>query len=220
MPNSIGKVRLLVKTSGAPPTAAGLAGGKMMKLTAKPLFHSIGRTGGLGAAAGASWHIVEPETAIDTANAWDACHALVQQGSALAPGRVEFAEPDLEQQWPTNKHGTTTETLAIRKGAPDSQDPNFPREADNYWFADNQHEEFSALRGILDDPGQGRRIRIAHLDMGFDPEHNTCPKFLSSAEQRNFVEPDFPNDATDRSWGGDDSVRWLIAQRAAEIGEA
>jgi hypothetical protein len=202
MPNSIGRFRLLVKTSGpASPTATRLAaGGRMMKLTAEPLFRSIGQPGGLGAAAGASWHIVETETAMDTANAWDVCHALVQQGQALAPGAVEFAEPDLEQQWPTSKHGAAA-ALAIRKGASNPQDPNFPREADNYWFADDEHGQFAALRGTLGDPGHGRRIRIAHFDTGFDPKHSTCPKFLSSGEQRNFVDSDFPNDATDRSIG-------------------
>ena len=44
-------------------------------------------------------------------------------------------------------------------------------------------------------------MRIAHLDTGYDPAHATKPKFLRTDLARNFVDPDWPNDATDRSTG-------------------
>src|SRR5262249_43700652 len=49
------------------------------------------------------------------------------------------------------------------------------------------------------------RVRIAHLDTGYDPNHETKPLFLLTKDpknlQRNFVEADLPNDATDHTAG-------------------
>jgi hypothetical protein len=39
-------------------------------------------------------------------------------------------------------------------------------------------------------------IRVAHLDTGYDPDHSVSPNFRRDL-QKNFVEPDRPNDATD-----------------------
>ncbi|MCP1854509.1 S8 family serine peptidase [Bradyrhizobium sp. USDA 4519] len=199
MSDANGKMRFLVKAPGSLRAASiGLAQAPAVKLTVKPLFQSIGKGGGLGAAAPAEWHMVEADAPqLDVAAAWQACHELVAQGQALAPGGIRFAEPDLEQQWPIGKEPLVEDKLALRTGAPNDQDPHYPREADNYWFADNDHGQFSAL--VQSDPGKGHRIRIAHLDTGFDPDHVTCPKFIDG--QKNFVDPDFPDDARDRSSG-------------------
>ena len=53
-------------------------------------------------------------------------------------------------------------------------------------------------RPVRDQVGapSGRRIRIAHLDTGYDPEHVTLPLHLLTELQRNFVDGD-PNDARD-----------------------
>lgn len=202
------RMRFLVKAVGSPTAASvGLARGPAIRLTTKPLFRSIGAGGGLGAAASATWHIVEADTVpgngvaavtqADAAAAWDACHDLIAKGQGLASGGVRFAEPDLEQQWPIGKLPSSDEKLALRTGAPNAQDPHYPCEADDYWFSDNDHGQFSVLGQT--DPGAGHRVRIAHLDTGFDPDHQTRPRFIDG--QKNFVDSDFPDDARDRSSG-------------------
>jgi len=114
---------------------------------------------------------------------------------------IEFVEPDLIQRWPTAPSGTRA-PFALRTGDPHEQDgTNFPSLKDNYWFRDDTHGQFNAISSKLDDPGSGKRIRIAHLDTGYDPKHHSVPKFLSTSEERNFVEKDRPNDASDRSNG-------------------
>ena len=47
----------------------------------------------------------------------------------------------------------------------------------------------------------GARVRIAHLDTGYDPDHKSLPKNFRKDLARNFVDADKPKDATDRSEG-------------------
>ena len=48
----------------------------------------------------------------------------------------------------------------------------------------------------------GAGVRIAHLDTGYDPNHKIASQTSSQrCLARNFVDPDNPNDATDRSEG-------------------
>jgi subtilisin family serine protease len=44
-------------------------------------------------------------------------------------------------------------------------------------------------------------VRVAHLDTGYDPHHATRPLHLAANLQKNFVDPDRPNDASDDSSG-------------------
>ena len=94
--------RFLVKMRAPAGQAAVQLFGAAVPLRIRPLFESIGATAGLGLAAGASWHIVEPALALDAGNPWDVCHAMVTQGLGLADAaRPEFAEPDFAQSWLT-----------------------------------------------------------------------------------------------------------------------
>src|SRR5262249_45048107 len=45
------------------------------------------------------------------------------------------------------------------------------------------------------------RVRIAHLDTGYDPDHSSLPLRLRKDLARNFVDEDKPNDASDTSSG-------------------
>jgi len=166
----------------------------------EPLFRSIGKGGGNGlglAGAGDEWSVVTLDAPFEAGAAWDACHAFVAENQ----GTVAFAEPDLVQRW-TVPIPTDGKSLgAVRTGAPHEQDAkNFPASADNLWFRDASHGQFADPAALLPDPGPGNRVRIAHIDTGYDPDHKTCPIHIG-AEQRNFVDADFPNDARDRSDG-------------------
>src|SRR5262249_47394201 len=45
------------------------------------------------------------------------------------------------------------------------------------------------------------RVRIAHFDTGYDPNHQTKPIHLRTDLQRNFVDDNSPDDATDHTTG-------------------
>jgi len=97
--------RILVKMKPGTATTKLALDGAKFRFTAEPLFKSIGRGKGRRPAAPATnWHLLrstaEPgmATAAEIANPWDVCHQLLDDGIA-AGGRVEFAEPDLQQQW-------------------------------------------------------------------------------------------------------------------------
>lgn len=196
-----GKVQLLVKAKGpivANPLALGLKA--PVRLKVRPLFRSVGRTDAKGATAASEWHIVETELPASGMNQWDLCHEMMRQGQGIASGGVEIVEPDLEQRWPIGPTARMETNFAVREGGAHPQDPAFPREKNDYWFRDAEHGQFEAIEAP-DDPGPGKRVRIAHLDTGFDPAHSTKPRFISGNEQRNFVDEDFPNNAMDRSDG-------------------
>ena len=96
------RMAFLVKGKG-PVTGGRFAlgvGGANIHFSAQPLFRSIGAAGGLGATrSGSQWFRVTADAGVDSANPWDACHALMAQGQGVAAGGVEFAEPDLLQRW-------------------------------------------------------------------------------------------------------------------------
>jgi subtilisin family serine protease len=173
----------------------GLTGSKI-PLTTRPLFGSIG-AGAPGLAAAPAWHVVTAD-ALDEVHAWDACHAAVGQGFGIAGTGAQFAEPDIPQRWIFGDDAQ--QALAMTSGcASQDPDPAFPPNPfgdDPYWIRDASHAEF---RG---DPNDGAGICVAHLDTGFDPQHDTRPAHLRAELQRNFVDPQFPLDATDRTVSG------------------
>ena len=78
----------------------GMAAG-VIEFSSEPLFKSMGgeadgaqRARGLSAAQGSGWRLVTSKEDMAEVNAWDLCHALLKENAQL-----EFAEPDIEQQW-------------------------------------------------------------------------------------------------------------------------
>src|SRR5688572_2783829 len=91
---------LLVKThTGALPAALSL-GADAIPFTVEHLFTSIGASAELGVTADGNWHLLKASAGLDGQNPWDLCHKMMQGGSEFAVvSDVEFAEPDLQQQW-------------------------------------------------------------------------------------------------------------------------
>jgi subtilisin family serine protease len=166
--------------------------------TSEPLFQSIGVVRGQGvAASGGVWRFATASVKLDDAEAWDHCHAILAQNDGVA-----LAEPDLEQQWVYAERKPATRGFAMRSGPSQPQDIGdgyAGDKNDNYWFRNSNHGQFDAALAATG--GSGERVRIAHLDTGYDPGHKSVPKFLRSDLARNFVDADRPNDATDRSDG-------------------
>ena len=191
-------LRLLVKTNRAATTGRFALGSTSVDLRLTPLMPSIERPVGTTMAAAPVWHVAETESHL---NPWDACHALLDQGLGVAGGNVVLAEPDLEQTW----LWTTPNRQALGVAGCTSVPPNGDVYAignTNLWFVDEAHSELEEERPrvVAPNPGTSPRdvVRIAHLDTGYDDGHATKPRFLNTGLARNFVDPDRPNDATDR----------------------
>src|SRR5262245_1483822 len=196
--------RILVKAAPGLSSARLSFGATPVTFTVTPLFKSIAPPKALGATAAATWHILTPPRGFAEENAWDVCHALLQQGFGVAGVPApEFAEPDLEQQWIT---GSDAELGMAMSRSCDSANPpreDFPpRIANNpYWFRDSNHSQFDDAIAELGGPQVASKVRIAHFDTGYDPDHHTLPKRLRADIARNFVDGGDPNDATDQTSG-------------------
>jgi hypothetical protein len=173
-----GEVQLLVKSKALPQRFALGVGRGAPRVTAEPLFASIGQDErGLAATEAEQWHLVAAEAPEDR-SPWDLCHQLLSEGFGFAGAPdAAFAEPDLEQQFVTGDG--RSEALKAAAGCPstgDPQDRRFPRVESSgedvpLWFA---RQEFSQFAIISPDPGPGQ-IRVAHVDTGYDPGHQTLP---------------------------------------------
>ena len=190
--------KLLVKMSAAQPSFTLAAGKSKFTVQVEPLFQSIKEKPKVGLAATPQWQMVSTTEEVDQVNGWELCHQMMTGGLGLAPGSVEFAEPDLEQRW---IFGTESQSLmAATASCEKAQDPDsrLPVGDGFYWFRDQSHSQLQAARDEVGQPAS--RVRIAHFDTGYDPTHITKPQFLRTDLQRNFEDGD-PNDATDSSDG-------------------
>ena len=190
-----GGLRLLVKSNRAATTASVAFGASApITLSLRPLMPSIDRASATALAAPATWHIAEaPDAGV---NPWDACHALVRDGLGVAGGTVAMAEPDLEQQWVWTNPNRQAFGLTGSCDAVPSNSDVYAIGNTEYWFADEDHSQLDMARDSLGG-APGNRVRIAHLDTGYDPNHATKPKFLRTDLARNFVDANRPTDATD-----------------------
>lgn len=191
--------RLLVKMSPDAPRLTLAADKSKFSVKVEPLFQSIQDQPKVGLAKTPQWHIVAAADDADEVNVWDLCHAAVKGGMGMAAGgQVEFAEPDLEQRW---IFGTDSQSLLAAAGTCEKaqpQDARLPSEPDQFWFRDQTHSQLQPARDAVGQPAS--RVRIAHLDTGYDASHITKPQFLRTDLQKNFEDGD-PNDATDHSEG-------------------
>ncbi|WP_421995475.1 S8 family serine peptidase [Reyranella sp.] len=194
------ELNLLIKTSRAAAGRRFALGAAPLSFETKPLMPSIER-GGRGAAMAAApvWHLASVDQRL---NPWDACHSLLTEGLGVAGGDVVMAEPDLEQSWLWTSANRQAFGLT---GGCESVPPNGDVYAignTDLWFADEAHSQLDEARSRVNAPNPATSprqiVRIAHLDTGYDDNHQSKPRFLNTALARNFVDADRPNDATDR----------------------
>ena len=195
--------RLLVKAKPMPAGTAFRLGPASVRLT--PL--GVRQPAAQGLAAQAIWQAAELPNA--DADAWDLCHQLRTTGFGIAGGaEVEFAEPDLAQQWPVDSpdrlvgkaFAATAADSCAAPAAPDSRYPA-PSPYDWRWQQDAHHSGLEAARSQISNPAN--RLTMAHLDTGYRKGHALLPQFLDFARQRSFVDGDpDPNDASDPGIGG------------------
>jgi len=197
--------RLLLKLPAAPAQAGFNFGNQPLNVGFQRLFNSIlPPTAGLGAAAGPEWYVMSPTEDAAEVNAWDLGHHLVTQGFGMAGLTApETAEPDLVQQWITGTPVQHAMAAARTCDKPSDPDTRLPTASDVFWFRDPGHSQLEAARSAVGRPTD--RIRIAHFDTGYDPNHRTRPRFLLAETptnlQKNFVDDGRLDDATDRTEG-------------------
>jgi Subtilase family len=193
----------LVKAAPGLTAARLMFGAAPVTFTLAPLFKSISPRPALGAAAAEVWQILTPEARFAEESPWDVCHSLLQQGFGVAGAAApEFAEPDLEQRWIAGHDVELGLALSQSCDKINEQDDNFPRIPGNgYWFRDSAHSQFDDAIAAIGGPQVGARVRIAHFDTGYDPQHHSLPQRLRTDIARNFVEQDRPNDASDQTNG-------------------
>lgn len=195
--------RILVKAAPGLAVSHLSLGAAPVEFKATRLFKSIDAQPPLGAAAGEVWHVLTPPLGFAEGNGWDICHALMRDGFGVAGAHAPaFAEPDIEQRWITGKSTEGGQSLVQPCGAPDPQNPDFPRDiGNNYWFRADSHSQFNDAVDAIGGPDVASKVRIAHFDTGYDPDHRTRPKRLRSDIGRNFVDDDNPGDASDQTSG-------------------
>src|SRR5215831_14392260 len=195
--------RILVKAAPGLSSARLVFGATPVAFTLTPLFKSIAPRKTVGPTPVNIWHILTAPTDFGEENAWDVCHSLLQQGFGVAGVPApEFAEPDLEQQWITGNDAELGMALSRSCDSVNSQREEFPRVADSpYWFRNRAHSQFDDAIAELGGPQVASKVRIAHFDTGYDPDHHTLPKQLRADIARNFVDGGNPKDATDRTSG-------------------
>src|SRR5690348_17212614 len=95
--------RILVKAAPGVSETKLTFGAATVPFEAKRLFRSIDSPSAQQLAADDVWYVLSPpKDATPPGNAWDACHALLQQGFGVAGmAAPKFAEPDIEQKWIT-----------------------------------------------------------------------------------------------------------------------
>ena len=200
--------RLLLKLSDAPGTALTSAGPIELGLRnvgfrVEPLFENIPRQRAeLGVEGGSQWFLAESDVATDEMNAWDLAHRAMSRGLGMAGApQPEVVEPDLLQSWPyTNETPMLSLDQALQAAEGDvctfqDQKEQVPRGRGFAWFLNDQ---FSQLKSARESVGpKPARVRIAHFDTGYDPRHVTLPRNIRRDLQRNFVEADRPDDASD-----------------------
>ncbi len=199
MAEAVNARRVLIKTNAAIAGQRLTIGAAQTGYTVEPLFQSIGQDQHLGIAGGPAWHVLSTDED-HGANPWELCHAMVADGLGLVGGSIEFAEPDLQQRWliGDEKAIGIGLTASCDKAAP--QNASYPRDSDNFWLRKRGHSQFDDALAKVGLPGNNR-VRIAHLDTGYDPGHHSLPAHMNFALQRNFVDADRPHDATDTTSG-------------------
>ncbi len=196
-------LRLLVKAHPSAMRGTLALGARRTRLELEPLFKSIERPRKTALSINSKpvWHIASAPR--DDLNPWEACYALMEHGLGFAGAAgVSFAEPDLEQRWDWTDRRRAGLAAAEECGAPKQQDGDiYAVGPTDFWFRDEPYSQLAAAQALVPKATLANRVRIAHLDTGYDPGHSSRPELLRADLARNFVDSDRPNDATDERTG-------------------
>ena len=179
---------LLLKVRRSP-DGAFATGGKELARGAEPLLDvdEKDEAQGFGPATPATWFRIDASE-----DPWDQAHAMMRMGFALGSGDLLAAEPDFEQQWVSGPLATRCVAepqdgsggRVLGPGARWHLGPDFSGLTDAQARVPREDQE---------------RVIVAHLDTGYDPDHQFGPAKIALG-QRNFVKgegkPDSAVDVT------------------------
>jgi hypothetical protein len=157
----------------------------------RPLHDTPKATPTFGFTAAPAWYIADLPDGAD--RPWDMAHSQVARQLGIEASDLLFAEPDLLQNiFPdTNEVGMSGQPFAVgEQCTPFRQDAGGNR-ATGPGFAWHLGDDFSQLgtaRTLVEftDP----RTRIAHIDTGYDRNHQVRPAHIRQDLERNFVDDD------------------------------
>ncbi len=181
--------KLLVKVRGngkrlgaSAGRAMGAAGVDITPIMTVPADRSTSAGAGLAAAEPSTWLRISGVATSE--NAWDAAHELLSRN--IAGSEIEAIEPDIVQQWPQEATGPDL-GFAAAGGVigPDASGGQAVGTPATWHLA----SDFSQLRDASKKVGdKQRKVRIAHLDTGYDPHHVTLPVNLRTDLAANFAD--------------------------------
>ena len=131
-------------------------------------------------------------------NTWDAAHRAMRQGFAAGSG-VLVAEPDTLQQWGDPTGPSEGMGLAADPQCTAALQSNSGGRATGQgfaWHLGDDHSGLASAGARVGDAAQ-RKVRIAHLDTGYDPAHAARPAHLLTTLERNFTSEGDPASARD-----------------------
>nr|WP_161501239.1 S8 family serine peptidase [Rhodopirellula sp. SM50] len=168
----------------------------------EPLFSTSLSKLGVAAADGKDWILARPKESFGGGNPWDMVHEareMMAGGVGLAGDTVpDLIEPDLWQDWMPSIPGQEAALAAASDVcAFEDQNPELPgRRGAFAWHLDDGFSQLARARDLVGSDSE--IVRVAHLDTGYDPDHQTFQKdFVEKRLQRNFIDGDSPDDARD-----------------------
>jgi hypothetical protein len=143
---------------------------------------------------------IDAAKGLNVARSFDAAHDMLNR--MRRDGHDVLAiEPDVEQVWPWVPAGAGGLGFSADGEACTfaDQNDNGGREAGPgaAWHLGDGFTGLASARASVADPAQ-RKVRVAHLDTGFDPDHSTRPTGLNLGLAANVTGDGPPNDAVDR----------------------
>ena len=146
------------------------------------------------------WYLARLVEGADTP--WDQAHAQIAHQLGIDESDVLFTEPDLVHQVFVDADGAvdaTSSMAAATECVAEPQDPSRGKATgpDEFaWHLGTGFSQLDAARAKVN--FREPRTRIAHLDTGYFPSHETTPVHLAASLQRNYVGKDGnPTDAGD-----------------------
>ena len=176
--------RFLVRTDatfGHALSAAGTAFGPMA-LRLSPLFPYSSKAGSFGLSGGQDWFLAETSAELDPATAWDECYERFVSGQALAAaGGITYAEPDWPQAWIPPDRAEVVSPFGVVDSCVEEEgwmnDGNVPHGTKPDWHLDDMYSGLRMARNSVSSI-DGRRVRVGHLDTGYDPAHQLLPEHI------------------------------------------
>ncbi len=193
---------MLIKIAGNSATAqTAFASFGMSAVSVEPILQLEAPAGQGLAEGGATWLRVsdgattmgargDRETAAPIGLLFDEAHELFKR--LRAEGHAVLAvEPDIEQTWPSGHAGPGGLGFAVDAAQCTFEDQETsggrPAGPGAAWHLGSNFSDLAAARAAVPAADQAK-VRIAHLDTGYDDDHKTKPRQLDSALAYDFVD--------------------------------